>query len=360
VSLDWPTWGLDFEDVEARGSLHLGGVEGLRFAADLTAGASVGRLPRHGTTVADRVAIRGFRWQDQGFAVDAVRLVRGDGASVEAAGRMGFRDVVTLEARGKATLTTASAPGLLADRAPDGLAVEGIEVHIDGEGLRAGTTRVSIPIVSAGPARLEDVAFAASGSLRPRGLFGPGFGVLVEDLRAARIEVGAAATVRGVSVARIAARGGSAIEAELEGGRAERVLLPGGEVPAVAARAKVDGTLAGVTADADVETPQGRIRAEGRLEVKLLGGERVPVDVTLTDLEGALAATLLDAVPDDVQTLLIPPISGRASFLGRIDDRRIGFSLESGEIVGSGRAVYREGAWALAGTAPSGGPGAIP
>lgn len=348
VVLDWPRWSLDFEDVDTRGWIHIGGPEGLEFEARLTAGRSRARDSAKDLVAFEDLEIRGFRWKDMGFHAGSVVLTRRDGSRVSASGTMSFADEVLLGARAEGKLEAAAAPAFLEAVFPGGVVLDGVTAHLDGEQLRLDATRARAPVVVAGPIRAEDVDLPIELRRRPGGVLIPDLEVHSTEARASSLAVHGGAVLREVRIARIDARGRDRIEAEVAGARAEALQLPDGEVGFVAARGRLEGGLTFARAVADVETAQGALHAEGRLEVKLLGDRRVPVDVTLSELDGALASTLLRAVPGEVQRRLVPPLSGRARFVGRVDEDRLRFALESGEIEGAGRVIFREGSWIVA------------
>ncbi|MGM0574896.1 MAG: hypothetical protein ACQEXJ_04075 [Myxococcota bacterium] len=369
VTLDWPVWGLRFEEVDARGRVHLGGERGLLIEADLEGALARADVDHRTRTVAfDALRIAGFRWEGEGFDTETLALTGGDGARVVLAGGMRFGDPTRMDVAGDVLLTGPETRDVLGRWLPGGAEVRGLETHLEGEALVVDASRASAPVITAGPFRLEDVSLPVKGRAAPGGLV-PTVSFDTRDATIGRLQAPEGFEARDVSVARLEASMSGNAALRVVDARASGMTLPEGEVGATRADGRLEVGLSGGEVQGAVATDQGTLKAEGSVDVQLMKREaRITVVMTLDDFTDTLARSLKTALPDDVASRLEEPIRGQARFRGRAareepaedtGEREWGLSfyLDSGHLVGRGRVEYREDDWVPAlETAGDGGP----
>lgn len=325
VTLEWPRWGLQFQRVDTRGTIRLGGDRGdgdtVAIHADLTGGVAHGMWSNGERAVhAERVGITGFRWGRGGFDVERLELVAQDGGRVDVDGRVEVTPALELDVRGDVEVSAALAALVDDELLPAGARVEGLRF---GYGLDSPITAraalLSAPEVNAGPIAIRDVRLALDAlSFRPGGMRPTG-SIQVTGVHAGRVEAPDGLSGQGVSIAAIDATVKNESIATLSGIRADVFALPGGEVGPAAADAEITFGLTAGTFDAKLTTGKGVAAVSGTARLSALTRRfTVAVRVALEAAGGAMAQTLLDLLPAEEAARLTPPVDGFALFETRI------------------------------------------
>ncbi len=355
LTLDWPSWGLRFEALEARGEVHLGGPDPLVIRADLTGGESeahVGVEPRHARF--DSVAIDAFRWEKQGFHTSGLRLGARDGAAaVDLAGGMSFGDVVGVQVKGGLRVGAPEIGELATPWLPHGAVVEGLEATSTDGTWTARATRAEATEVGAGPVRLLDVSLPFELELTPGALMPKGR-VTTSGARAGSLVGPENIRATGIVLTTVNATLDTMADVRLEGVTARSVTLPEGELGAVTARGSAKVGLAGGEVEAALGTDRGALSAKGRVDVSMLRRKgELKLNARFERVAGALARALGAALPDDVAAALGDDVSGEASFSGEAapgdgpDGWDVGFELTAASLKGAvGARAFADGRWA--------------
>lgn len=358
VTLDWPDWGLRFDDVGASGRVRADASEGLAIDAALDGGRS--RAHWGGRRERIRfagIAIRGFRWRGHGFRVERLELRGRERPGLELAGRADFAEAPRIDAWGHADL----GPGTVAPRLrrwlPEGLAMRALEARLRGRRIAGRIRRARLPRVVTGPFRARGLDLPLRFDLEPSGLM-PRASFHTQHARARRLEGPEGVAAERLRLGRVDVRLRGHADVRVERARARRLRLPAGEVGHPSAHGRMRVGLGGGELHGEVRTDEGNLAADGRVELKLLKREAaVEVDLVLQRFVGAMARTLLEALPADVGRFLEPPLDGRAAFEGRVHRRgegdgppwRLGMRLIGADLDGRGRVRYREGRWRVSG-----------
>lgn len=365
VTLDWPSFGLRFEAVDAVGRVHLGGEKGLVIDADLKGLATGVTLAPKGDgqpsrrVAFDRIGIDDFAWDGPGFAVGRLRLSADSGAEVSLSGQLGFaKDAGFFETRGSVRVGADEVGEVLTPWAPRGGSIEGLVLDSRGGKSVLSVERAQIEELIAGPVRVLglDLPFRAevsgAGSLGQHGRFE------THGAAARRVEGPDAVALNDVRIESLTGQGSTSGDVVLTGLRAASLELPAGRTGQVTAEGKLEAGLTGGTLDARIASDAGSVDAKGRLALNLLSRDfSVAIALTLGQLRDALARTVLDALPPTVASRLTAPLDGAATVTGKLGRKKdasgkarwgLQLSLESAELRGDQRAELRDGSWVLA------------
>ncbi len=365
VTLDWPSFGLRFEAVDAAGRVHLGGDKGLLIDADLSGLATGATLAPKGEgeparrVAFDRIGIDDFAWDGPGFTVGRLLLAAKTGAEVSLSGQVGFaEDAGFFEARGSARVGADEVGEVLAPWAPRGGSVEGLVLDSRGGKSVLTVERVQVAELVAGPVRVFGLDLPIRAEVSGVGSLGQLGRFETHGAAARRVEGPKDVALNGVRVESLTGQGSTSGDVVLTGLEAESLELPAGRTGNVSAAGQVEAGLTGGTLSGRVATDAGRVDAKGQLAVNLLSRDvSVDIALTLSQLRAALAKTVLDALPPPVASQLTAPLDGTAKVTGKLGRQRdesgkarwgLHLSLESAELRGDQRAELRDGSWVLA------------
>lgn len=354
VELTWPTWGLEFQSVDARGEVLLGGEDPLVIHADLQGGPARAEVTaRDAAARFAAVEIGAFVWERGGFRTSRLRLGGlGGEREVVLAGGMGFADEVTMEVSGRLDVGVDEVGALATPWLPGGGTVEGLVATLAKGTWSAKAARATAPVLAAGLVRLEGLSLPFDVELTPGGLLPRGH-VSTRDARAALVEGPDGVRAVAVVLATVEATIGTLADVRLDGITAESLSLREGAVGAARLAGKARVGLAGGELEGRLETDQGAVSAAGRIEVSILRqrGE-LALQTKLFGVGGALARALARAVPDEVRQTLGEPVSGSAAFAGQVAPGpkggpwEVGLELTEAELTGARTWSFEAGRWA--------------
>ncbi|PIE18993.1 MAG: hypothetical protein CSA66_03370 [Proteobacteria bacterium] len=361
LTLEWPTWGLRFDQVAARGGVALRpGAGGLSIDADLSAARSLVTWHEDRSVVFRGVDIGGFSWRDEGFTVARLALDNPDGATrASLTGRMGFRGDLSFVAHGDVALAGDDAEHLVPGVFPQGASIVGLAADYAGGKVSGRMRQARAPSVALGPVLARGVSLPVDALTIVPGLLRPTGSLKITHARADMISLPHDAGAQDVEVDALTMTIRGTSSAELEGVRVASLRLPEGQVGRAAAKGRITFGLTSGELDGSVETDQGVIGANGKLRLNPLS-QRLTIStrVAVEDVGGAIADTILSFIPVDRRAELAAPLSGYAVFETRLSrDKSKGSKgkrwsprtrVTDARLEGQGRLTFDGDRWARA------------
>ncbi|TNF26656.1 MAG: hypothetical protein EP329_20900 [Deltaproteobacteria bacterium] len=359
LTLAWPSWGMQFSDVDAHGALTLDRAGQLAIHADLHGGRAHALWGKHDDKAVhvNDVDIVGFHWADQGFDVDRLGLTADDGSLIDVAGTLELAGDLELDVQGDVALGATIAPVVLGRTLPTGGRVDDLELTLAGTTLTGRAHRVTAPSVEVGPVSVTDVATAVDDFTFVPGLIKPSGAVALHDTRVSHLTA-PGLDVRDTRIGKVAVAVRSRSTATLDDVVARALTLE--DRVTLGAKAHIEASF-GLTSgevDANIVTDMGRIGASGSLRVSPFSKKlTVSLRVALEQVGGSLATYLVDYLPPAPGATLGAPLEGFAVFrtvLGKdkVEGKKgkhwvAETRLEEAQLEGGGhRVVYDGEAWA--------------
>ncbi len=316
LTLAWPTFGLQFQYVNAAGRVAASADSGLAIDADLDAQESWAMWQDGERRVdMEQLAINRFVWAGEAFRVGALNL-KGHGSDLALEGGMSFGSELGFTAKGDAVLSKHHAGALNATSTPDGLTVSSLDVRLEGGAITGKVGSLAAERVMTGPIQLEQVNLPINSLRFVPGGFATAQGALaIEGARAKRVVAPTGASADDVTVASLTVTRKRKVDAELKGVTTSMLTLPEGPVGKASGEGRFQLGVTKGTLNGGLETEQGKVSADGTVRINPFNGKvTVAVKLAFEAAVKTIADNLTNAVPQDLRDALTRPIGGRATF----------------------------------------------